>query len=272
MSLTPKIAKAFDRAALHYDANALLQNEQLEQEMFFVQKVVSSGHALRKEHKIKVRQPLARAHMVSSDPVVLAALRTKENLITEELNVKEIIYHKDESAFVALLAKPNFRVLGKKVGGLMNAVQKNIALFGQEQLQTLLQGKEIVIDVEGEKIILTPEDVSVERRVLEGVVAESLEGITVALDTALTEALIEEGFAREMVNKINLFRKELDFLITDRISLKIKGSPVIQRCVEKYKGYICREVLAKEVLFVENLDGLIADVNGESVVLSLHVL
>lgn len=91
-----------------------LRDVALEEEMAAVQAVVSSGHALRKEHKIKVRQPLSKAHVVSSDAKTLAALRQKQHLIAEELNVKEVHYHAEETAFVALTAKPNFRLLGKK--------------------------------------------------------------------------------------------------------------------------------------------------------------
>ncbi len=246
-----------------------LRDETMEKEMAFVQAVVSSGHALRKEHKIKVRQPLAKAHMVSSDPIILASLKKREHLIAEELNVKEIVYHEEEGSFVELIAKPNFRVLGKKVGGKMNAVHKVVLLFTQNQLQRLFSSKDVEIEVEGEKILLTLEDVNVERKVRDGVIAHSLDGITVALDTALTHQLIEEGLAREIVNKINLARKELGFAITDRVALTMKASMRVQNCFEVYGKYIFGETLAVKTQFVDDLIGVECDLGEEVLILGL---
>lgn len=249
-----------------------LRDEGLEIEMALAQAVVSSGHALRKEHKMKVRQPLSKAYIVSTDDAVLSALKQKANLIAEELNVKEVLYSDQEGAFVELLAKPNFRVLGKKVGGKMNAVQKAILLLDQAFLQKLLLQENVTIEVEGEKFLLTPEDISVERKVKEGVLASSLNGVTVVLDTTLTPDLIEEGLAREIVNKINTQRKEKDFRITDRIVIEITSSLAVKNCFDRYENYICREVLATKVLFVEDSEGELYDLNGESAKISLQVV
>src|SRR6185437_1476998 len=141
-----------------------LRDLELEKEMQDVQTVVSSGHALRKEHKLKVRQPLSTAHVICSDENRLAALKRQQHLIAEELNVKEVVFQSDETAFVLLLAKPNFRVLGKKVGKLMNAVHLAVQKFSRSQLQELLEGKSLSLEVEGETLLLTPEDVAVERQ------------------------------------------------------------------------------------------------------------
>jgi isoleucyl-tRNA synthetase len=103
---------------------------------------------------MKVRQPLSKAHVVSSDPQILQALRAQKHLIADELNVKDVIFHEEETSFVALIAKPNFRVLGKKVGKLMNSVQKAVQNFDKQKLSDLLSNKNIVIQVEGESIEL----------------------------------------------------------------------------------------------------------------------
>ncbi len=242
----------------------------MEKEMAFVQAVVSGGHALRKEHKIKVRQPLGKAHMVSSNSEALEALKKMENLIAEELNVKQVIYHQEETAFVELIAKPNFRVLGKKVGGKMNAVHKMILMFSQGQLQTLFSGKPVDLDVDGEKIQLTLEDVNVERKVRDGVIAHSLEGLTVALDTTLSPELIQEGLCREIINKINLTRKELDFAITDRITVEIKGSDEVVKCFDVHGKYIAGETLIVGINFVDELIGAQCDLGTETIILSLN--
>jgi isoleucyl-tRNA synthetase len=247
------------------------RQEVLEEDMAAVQIVVSSGHALRKDHKIKVRQPLAKAHVVSADPKLLSALQRQKHLIADELNVKDVIFHKEETAFVALIAKPNFRILGKKVGKLMNSAQKVIQSFDRSQLEKLLSSQNIMIEVEGEKIELTPEDVAVERKVLEGVVALSSQNITVALDTALNESLLIEGLARELINKINTMRREDGFAVTDRISVQLKTSDKVQESFKQFKEYICHEVLALHVEFVEDLDGMEWDLNGEKAVIILRV-
>ncbi len=244
------------------------RDEALELEMGYVQAVVSIGHALRKENKLKVRQPLSCAHVISANPAVLTALKEQKNLIGDELNVKEVRYHADESGFVALTAKPNFRVLGKKVGKRMNGVQKVIQAFDQKQLQTLLQGDPLSIDVEGEQILLSPEDVGVERTVLEGLIAATQDGITIALDTKLTEELLIEGLARELVNKINTMRREQGFAVTDRISLVLQTTPRVRECFEAYRDYICTDVLATEVRF-EPCEGTSWDLNGEPTIMSL---
>lgn len=250
--------------------NPFFRDVKMETEMFFVQAVVSGGHALRKEHKVKVRQPLQKAYLISTDPGVLTSLRQKENLIAEELNVKEVLYHSVESDFVSLLAKPNFRLLGKKVGGKMNVVQEKIKHLGHHQLTELQSGRNVSIEVGEETILLTPEDVQVERKVLEGVIAHSLEGITIALDITITPELVEEGLARELINKINLLRKELDFAVMDRIAVRMEASEVVQRCFATYGAYIKGEVLAEEVEFEEQLEGSSQEVNGETVIFSLR--
>ena len=236
-----------------------------------VQVVVSSGHALRKEHKIKVRQPLPRAHVVSADPEILAALQRQKNLIADELNVKDVVFHEEETSFVELVAKPNFRLLGKKVGKLMNGVQKRISAFTRVELGRLLSAENVVVEVEGEKIEITPEDVAVERKVLEGVIALSSQNITVVLDTALSEDLLLEGLARELVNKINTMRREDGYAVADRISLQLKTSSRVKESFEKHKEYVCHEVLALHVEFVDELDGAEVDLNGEPAVLSLRI-
>lgn len=248
-----------------------LRMSSLEEQMSLVQVVVSSGHALRKENKVKVRQPLAKAHVVCADPTRLANLQKQSALIADELNVKEVVFLEDEAAFVTLIVKPNFRVLGKKVGKLMNASQKAIGSFTRQELFQLQDGKNVWIDIEGQKIEITPEDVSVERKVIEGVVAITAQNITVALDTTITEDLQVEGIAREIVNKINTMRRDDGFAVTDRISVHIKTTEPVRKAFEAFQEYICHEVLALHVEFVDELDGASWDINGHSAVIALRI-
>lgn len=246
-----------------------LRDTDLEKEMHNVQTVVGLGHALRKEHKLKVRQPLSKAHVICSIAEKLESLQRHQNLIAEELNVKEVEFHTDETAFVSLQAKPNFRVLGKKVGKLMNAVQQAVEKLPLKDQQRLLNGAEVTLHIEGEAIVLTPEDVTVERKVKQNVIAGTEHDITVALDTELNDELILEGIARELVNKINTMRREMDYAVTDRVHVKLDTSLHVKEAFEKHRDYICHEVLASDFAF-EKCEGQAWDINGYPTVIALQ--
>lgn len=241
-----------------------MRHENLEAAMAAVQSTVSLGHALRKEHKLKVRQPLAQAHLISSDERTLQFLREQQHLIADELNVKHIEFAADESLFVSLKAKPNFRVLGKKVGKLMKAAQQTIDTFDQKQLSVLLNGNSLPISIEGTEVLLTPEDVQVERQVLDGLVGSNQGMITIALDTVLTEDLLVEGIARELVNKINTMRREAGLDVTDRIHVVMDTTERVKKAFSEHADYIQHEVLALSVNFAKLVDGTLWDINNES--------
>lgn len=238
------------------------RDENLEETMSAVQLTVSLGHSLRKEHRLKVRQPLPKAHVISANAHILNFLLEQQHLIADELNVKKVYFEHDETEFVTLKAKPNFRILGKKVGKLMKQVQDVINSFDQHQLAVLLEGRELEFSVEGEQISLTKEDVQVERVVRDGIIAANSGFITIALDTTLTEELLMEGLAREIVNKINTMRREQGLEITDRIKIIMETTNRVQSCFELYKSYIMNEVLAIDVQF-KSCGGTEWDLNGE---------
>ncbi|MGE0198922.1 MAG: isoleucine--tRNA ligase [Simkaniaceae bacterium] len=244
--------------------NGTLRDEILEKEMAFVQTAVSMGHALRKEHKLKVRQPLAKAHLISSDESVIKLLKGQESLILEELNVKAIEYHREEKGFVEVSIKPNFRTLGRRAGPLMKKVQ---AAFLNLSPHALDHGP-IELDLDGEKFPITEEDVLIERTVKEGTVASTEGAITIALDTTLNDELLMEGLAREIVNKVNTQRRNEGFEVTDRIILRLDTTPRVKKCFQEHEMYIVGEVLAKEVLF-QKTEGTEWDLNGEKAIISL---
>jgi isoleucyl-tRNA synthetase len=245
------------------------RKETLEAEMKVVQVAVSLGHALRKEHKLKVRQPLPAAYVVSSDARILSFLEDQQHLIAEELNVKKVIFSSDERAFVSLKAKPHFRVLGKKVGRWMRHVQQAIEEFRQEQLSDLLNGGIVRLELDGQAIVLTSEDVQVERAVHEGLLAGNEGSITVALDTHLNEELLLEGLAREIINKVNMMRREAHLVVTDRIILRMQASDRVIISFEKFRDYIIQEVLATEVQFGHCV-GTEWDLNGELTIMAIQ--
>lgn len=245
-----------------------MRDEALEEAMKAAQTVVSLGHSLRKEHKFKVRQPLPAAHIVSENERVLSFLRDQQHLIADELNVKEVIFGSDESQFVSLKAKPNFRILGKKVGKLMPAVQQAIDEFTDAEFAQLLEGKAVTISVEGKSIILTQEDVVVERQVRDGLIAANADLITIGLDTTLSEELLNEGLARELINKINTMRREAGFAVTDRINVEIETTDRVRSAFNLFADMIKNEVLALDVVFTPCV-GTSWDLNEESAIIAL---
>ncbi len=246
-----------------------LRDEHLEQAMEKVQEAVSLGHSLRKGHDMKVRQPLAKAFIISSNPTSLKLLEEEQDLIADELNVQKIVFSSDESKFVELQAKPNFRVLGKKIGKLMNAAHKAIGELSYDNLSQLMSGKSITLKIEDQQIELTSDEVQVERKVREGLVAENANEITVALDTELTPELLDLGLAREIVNKLNIMRKEQGLDITDRIAVTLDTTDRVKNCIEQHKSYIGPEVLALSFAFGP-CQGANIDLNGEQAVIMLE--
>lgn len=239
-----------------------LRDEELEREVDAAQRAVSLGHSIRKEYKLKVRQPLAKAHLITSNPELLISLKKQSPLIADELNVKEIVLESDEGHFVQWIAKANFPVLGKKLGKRMPLAAQAIQKLSRKELQQLSAGHRLAIDLVGETFEIEPADVQIERKVKEGIAAGNEGELTVALDTVLNEELLQEGLAREIVNKVNTMRRDQGFEVVDRIKIVMEASPRVQKCFEVYQSYIVGEVLALDVQFGP-CEGMSWDLNGE---------
>nr|WP_201457099.1 isoleucine--tRNA ligase [Chlamydia sp. 17-3921] len=235
----------------------------LEQRMQDVREIVGLGHSLRKEHKLKVRQPLANFYIVGPRER-LDALSTFESLILEELNVKNIIFYKETPNFVTTTVKPNFRVLGKKVGSKMREIQIALEELPEDAIYFLTHGKSYTLVLGNEEIILGPEDVIICLQTQQGYIARSSGIFSVVLDCQLSEELIIEAIARELVNKINTMRRQLQLHVSDRISLKLFTSEKVQKAFLQYEPYICEETLTTTYEFVSepNDQGVDWDING----------
>lgn len=242
----------------------------LEKKMEALQNTVSLGHALRKENQLKVRQPLSKVHIAVGSASEEEFLKHEAQLILDELNVKEVVFHADEKELVTFNLIPNFRVLGKKVGSLMKEVQIKLKELSESEIQKLLSQETLSITVADQIIEIGPEDIQIQREVKESRVASNLGSITLALDTELDANLLKEGDARELVNKIQTMRRENKFEKTDRISIALKCSTKVRESYGAFREYIDQEVLATKVDFVENLQGMEWDINGETVVISIE--
>ncbi|MBI5346370.1 MAG: isoleucine--tRNA ligase [Chlamydiae bacterium] len=244
------------------------RDEHLEFEMNYVQRAVSIGHALRKEYKLKVRQPLLKAY-IEADSKILKYLEKQKDLILEELNVKELELLKDESRFIEIFVKPNFRTLGKKLGKNLPKAQEILQKFDLKKITELQNQKKVSVNIDGEVVEILLEDVVIEKKVKEGVAASRDPEIAVALDTTITPDLIDEGIAREIVNRINLLRKEKGFEVTDRIKIVFDTTDVVKNSFSKHKEYICNEILAIDVKF-EKTHGDELEFNEEKAVVLIE--
>lgn len=253
--------------------NPSLRDEELEREVAAAQVAVSIGHTLRKAHQRKVRQPLQQAHILTQNEELLAALQKQTSLIADELNVKQVLFDTQEHRYVTWSCKPNFPILGKKLGAQMPQAQKALQQLPLDSLKKLSRGIPIEISLQGTPFLLQPEDVTILRQVKEGIAAENIGEITLVLDTTLTEELEEEGLARELINKINTMRRDAKLHVTDRIHITLVTTPKVRQAYKKFSALICHEVLATEVSFVEKAqEGTVWDLNGEKTQLALSLV
>ncbi|MFQ3619503.1 MAG: isoleucine--tRNA ligase [Spirochaetales bacterium] len=219
----------------------------LEQKMNFVRRAVTMGRALRSLHGIKVRQPVKALHLVTKDPEERRILREMEDIIREELNVKEVIFRENEEDLVEYKAKPNYRVLGKTLGKDMKLVAEKIEGLSFAEIQSLLEGATLVIDI-GRDIEITKESIEVRKFEKENLKVLNESSLTVALDPELTEDLKAEGMVRDIVRAVQTLRKDNNLEVTDRIHLYLHTEdPDIQDAVEEFQEYLTHETLSLSV-------------------------
>jgi isoleucyl-tRNA synthetase len=248
------------------EADPALIDQALERDMAVVRTVVSLGRGLRRAHGIRVRQPLSTLTVVSHDPAVRSAVDAHLDLISDELNVKGVATSEDERAHAHLTVKPNYRRLGPRFGPRMKDIAAAVEALDEASVAALLDGG--TLDVGGETISL--EDVVVSREPRPGVVVAADDRMAVALDTSLDQALVSEGLAREIVKVVQAMRRRAGLEVSDRIVLS--WSSVSDRVVEAmatHGDWLASEVLAVEVELVPALAGETADVDGETIEISI---
>ncbi len=222
------------------------REEELEKRMDIAQRVVYLARSMRAKSNLKIRQPLKKI-MVAIPFELRESLTLMKNVILEEINLKELVILDSDSEIVKKSAKPNFKSIGPKFGKIVNKVAESIKAFSSLQIKSLEKGENISIDVQGENILIAPEDVEIISSNIEGWLVESEEGITAALDTELTDELIAEGLAREFVNRIQNMRKDAGFEVTDRIKISFRTDEKLNTAIKKFEEYIAAETLADEL-------------------------
>ena len=243
-------------------------DKELEENMDDLLKVVVMGRACRNAANIKNRQPIGK--MFVKAPFVLSDFY--KDIITDELNVKEMEFTDDVRSFTSYTFKPQLKTVGPKYGKFLGGIKTALAdLDGNKAMDELKAQGELKLHVDGEEIVLLESDLLIDMAQMEGYVSENDNDITVVLDTNLTPELIEEGFVREIISKIQTMRKEAGFEVMDKIRVSLADNQVIEGIFRVHEKQIKAEVLAEEVVYNE-VKGYTKDwkINAEGVKLGVE--
>ena len=247
------------------EVNEAQINKDLERSMALAQQATSMILSLRKRAEKNVRQPLQLAVIPTADKQTMDALLHVSDLIKSEVNVKELQIVRAEDSEVKLVKKikPNFKVLGKKVGAQMKAVAAEIAAMSQEQIAQMEQNGEYQLSTVNYQLIA--EDVEIITEDMPGWLVMNEGALTIALDIELTDSLIEEGIARELINRIQNLRKSSGLEITDRISVTMSRAPQLEAAVTHFNDYISSQVLATSLQLADDVQGETVEMDNYSI-------
>lgn len=242
-----------------------LINESIEKQMDLIRDICSLGRFAREEAKIKVRQPISELILDSNDEKTIGNLQV---IIKEELNVKNIIFIKDMDKYMEYIVKPNFREVGKLFGPKVNMFAETLKTLSHEEISKL-RNEEIEIVFDGSTIKVVPNMVDINVKVKEGYCSSNNGKTFVILNTELTDELILEGIARELIRKIQSMRKEMDLVITDRINVYYNGPEKLEETLLKHSDFIKNETLTRLITKDENLKECF-DINDINVYLKIE--
>ena len=232
--------------------------------MELVRDICSLGRNAREDTAIKVRQPLNFMILPLVDEAVIEDF---ESIIKEELNIKEIVYKDDMTEYMDYIVKPNFKVVGKVFGPKMKDFQEAVSKLNINDVNKIKAGY-FKMNFLGEEIDVTEDMILTTLKNKKGYCAASNGKTSIVLDTSLTEDLILEGLAREVVRKVQSLRKEADFVITDHINLYYHGDEMFDKMLSSYDEYIKNETLADSLLEDQNIE---KDMELNDIVVGLRV-
>lgn len=246
-----------------------LIDKELEARMELAQQTTSLVLSLRKKERIIVRQPLQRIAIPVTDPLVRTRLEAVQQLVLDEVNVKTIDFV--EGQMLEKKVKCNFRVMGKKFGKLMKAVNEVVTAISQAQIAELEKNGTLTVDVEGQACVVERNDVEIISEDMPGWSVANEGALTVALDITLTEELRNEGVAREIVKRVQAFRKDSGFEITDRIRIVVEAVPVAEKAINDYRDFIAGQVLAESIELAAQVESAtVFDLDGTNVKFSIN--
>ena len=250
--------------AFYPKSNTAYINAQLEQKMQRAQKITSLVLSLRKREKIKVRQPLQRIMIPVLDEAARQQVEAVSALIAAEVNVKAVELLDDSSSILVKEVKPNFKTLGPRFGKDMKVVAQAIQSLTNSQVQELEQKGSLAVDINNKSCILEATDVVITSKDVAGWLVASEQGVTVALDIQMTEELRLEGMARELVNRLQHMRKDLEFDVTDTIEVTLEESDELTAILNQNKAYIQHEILATAIHVVKKVGNEAVNVSFDS--------
>jgi isoleucyl-tRNA synthetase len=225
-------------------------DESLNRDMALVMRLVSLGHSARQKANRKVRQPLSEVAFSVGNALERKAVETYADLFTDELNVKQVRLLDTATEAISHTVKPLPKQLGQKYGNKFPAIQKAIlALNAEDAAHTLLEGRTLPVQVNGESYDILPEEVEVKALAKEGFAVAEEGAYVAALVTDLTPELVQEGLAREFVRRVQDLRKTADLDVADRIELFVDASPALRSAVEAHRDYITAETLTAKLVF-----------------------
>jgi len=242
----------------------------LNEEMAVVRDIVSLGLRVRTDKKLKVRQPLSKAEITLSQGELDERVRAYGDLIAEELNVREVRFVHGADEHIEYQVKPNFRKLGPRVGKKMPAVKAALAAADGGALRaSLVADGKTTIDIDGEALSLDMDDVEVTVQAKEGYAAAGDQTAVVVLSTELTPDLVDEGLYRELLSRVQAFRKDLGLEYTQRIRLAVDGPELLSAILASRRDHFMKETLCVQLL--EELEGSKCEVEieGDPVTITL---
>ncbi|WP_447641937.1 MULTISPECIES: isoleucine--tRNA ligase [Chitinophagaceae] len=271
-----EVSGRFDVVSVHHvdypKADVSVVDKDLEERMQLAQDASSLILSIRKKVNIKVRQPLQKVMIPVLDAHMKTQLEKIEDLIKSEVNVKEIEYLEPNNSIISKKAKPNFKTLGARMGKSMKAVGAAISAFTTADIAKIEAEGKYNLDIDGQSVELNPDDVVIAAEDIPGWSVASKGTLTVALDIQISEALEQEGIARELVNRIQNIRKDNKFELTDRILVTIVDNPLVTPAINTFKSYICLEILADSLDVVDAVDnGTEIDINGSKLNISVQL-
>ena len=260
-----KVTNRFDTTSVHLvdfpKANEAIINKELEAQMDIAQRVSSLVLGLRKKERLRVRQPLQKIMVPALSAEFAKNIQHVSELILSEVNVKELELLDEGNDRLVKSIKPNFKTIGPKYGKQMKSIAALVAKFDKNDITQIESNAGWKGEVDGTEIELDMADFEIAAQDIPGWLVSSENGITVALDITLSEELKQEGIARELINRVQNLRKDSGLDVTDRIHLKIQCSTEIQAAIAQNQDYVCAEVLASDIQFVE--------LNGEALTVDL---
>ncbi|MEX2190424.1 MAG: isoleucine--tRNA ligase [Bacteroidota bacterium] len=264
------VAKREEAESVHLsvlsDPETRIIDPELEERMERAITIVGLVRVMRMKANLKVRQPLSKILIPVSSDKERQRIDKMRNVILEEINVKDIEFVTEESGIVKRKAKPNFKTLGPKFGKSVQVAAAAIRQLTPADISRLLMDGALSIRMDGREFAIAPDDVEILHEEMKGWMVESSGPITVALDTQLNDLLIDEGLAREFVNRIQNLRKDAGFEVTDRIRIFYRSSDRLQKALDRMMSYVREETLALEVRGIKEGNSQAPskeDINGE---------